>query len=359
MVGTDGMIFTFRNHVQAILLLSIFSLSCKNEKLATFEDFFDLEHTIYLDPSVQMSSITSLNFNDKGTMLITDRQGKGVYLFNEKGILTKRLSSEKCHPGFNWTPVSSHFNPRGGILVMMGNMQAFWFTDQGECLTVTKPNIRSTSANFTFDQKGFFYQVKRSIQNTYIEVFDSLAVNSHTYVIDSKFPKLTAHFNSAIISYNKEGNLEITLPFEKRIQSYDTKGAFVKDYPIMTSFYKSLNQDTDQSSRASLFDVSDKFSHTLRHFQIGNNFIVCFINSFNTKNKPNEELGISFFKKDNPKSNITVLTNRKGWFIGSNNKQLYSAFIPALSKDKKCKDCGSQSSVGLKVYRFKEDWDWD
>ena len=65
---------------------------------AEFEDLFVLEDTIRLDAAVLIGTVSSLDINSTGELLVLDRQGQAIHVFSPNGAHVRSLSITDCNP---------------------------------------------------------------------------------------------------------------------------------------------------------------------------------------------------------------------------------------------------------------------
>lgn len=118
-------IFTF-----FFILSSIQNLFGQHEKkLQRIKDIIEIPQEIVL------GTISYLDIDNKGNLLITDQMSKDVLLFNKKLKTFKSISPLKCTPGFNWRPIYSVFNNvNKNILVINSLPWGYKFLENGNCV---------------------------------------------------------------------------------------------------------------------------------------------------------------------------------------------------------------------------------
>lgn len=320
----------------------------------SFSDYFSFENKFILEEKIQIANVSSIDFNSNGDMLLTDSGLNQVLIIDTAGKLKKKLSPEKCHPGFEWSPVTAQYSPRGGILVPMDSVpQGFWFTNEGECITKTAPNTKAAIHHFAISSSGTIFYVLSQYDKTSLFAADSLFENVKEYPIKDDFSQINTRIVGGGIHIIPEGIL-FASGSSPIFNLYSQKGQLIKTFKYKSEEAKFAQKDLNRNQSVSDFmSIIPTISINVRTFLLENKIIQTYRNSFNIKRKDQEEIGICLLDLNGNQINQEdILTDRRGSFIGLNKytKQFYR--ISFLSKET-CPECGERTSIGFERYRLK------
>ena len=99
--------------------------------------YFKKAKTIQLFPdTLLIAAIDHMDVDPTGRVLVVDRKGREVFLFDSMGILQASLDPTVCHPGFFFYPMTARFAGDAFIFVQNsgGGGWGFRFTAEGDCL---------------------------------------------------------------------------------------------------------------------------------------------------------------------------------------------------------------------------------
>lgn len=109
--------------------------------LAQASDPLELKHfqkvgTLRFDDpdSLLIGTIDHMDVDPAGRMLLVDRRGKQVLLFDSTGVLQALLDPTACHPGFQMFPLTAHFGSDAFIFIQNSIPWGYRFTAEGGCL---------------------------------------------------------------------------------------------------------------------------------------------------------------------------------------------------------------------------------
>ncbi len=87
------------------------------------------------DPdTLLIGTIDHMDVDPAGRMLLVDRRGKQVLLFDSTGVLQALLDPTACHPGFHLFPLTAHFGSDAFIFIQNSIPWGYRFTAEGGCL---------------------------------------------------------------------------------------------------------------------------------------------------------------------------------------------------------------------------------
>ncbi len=87
------------------------------------------------DPdTLLIGTIDHMDVDRAGRMLLVDRRGKQVLLYDSTGVLQASLDPTACHPGFNVFPLTAHFGGDAFIFIQNSIPWGYRFTAEGGCL---------------------------------------------------------------------------------------------------------------------------------------------------------------------------------------------------------------------------------
>lgn len=93
-----------------------------------------LKNMIEIPQEIVLGTISSLDIDNKGNLLITDQMSKNVLLFDKILKKFKNLSPFNCTPGFNWRPIYGVFNSKSkNILIINSLPWGYKFLENGNC----------------------------------------------------------------------------------------------------------------------------------------------------------------------------------------------------------------------------------
>lgn len=200
--------------------------------------------TIYLSEKLLIGDITTLDVNSERNLLVVDKIGNSVYLFNSKGALLKNLSIEKCNPGINWRPFEAKFDKNGNILILNSNPWGFRFDSNGNCIGRLDLSFIAP-LHTAFLRSGEMVGYYNIIPNVnYLLILDKYGKEKIKF---GKFPK---EYQKLI--YRLEGGGLITDDNDNIYQinvsrpdifKYDKTGKFIKSFKNVPSHYRKIEKD--------------------------------------------------------------------------------------------------------------------
>lgn len=337
-----------KNNINKQILLLFFSIvffSCKPSEVS-FHDEFQHIRNIYLDNSIMLSGVQSIDFNKKQQFIITDVGLKQVVLFDKDGKLLKILSMKKCDPGMNWEPYGAKFHPNGSIFVLNG-VSGTWFNQSGECVIKTQP-LKSVNLGFVIGHKGIIYAFGRG--KSEITVFDSLGVKIKNIQFKDKFPIAHSLLLTDNVSWSKE-NILVTLPISSSLLEISTEGQIIKDIQLHNNL-KTLKQDI--SSPDQIIESTREIAYPMFVSKKNDEIISTIFNAFNAKQYPDKQYSIGIMNKNGQVKKLFYV-DKKFAFIGGFSESFYAPYIPdQIEKEKICPQCKGGMNVAIGVYKRKQ-----
>lgn len=225
-----------------VLMIFLFTLDSliANDK---FEKHFLKIKTIQLSSEELLVEIASLDIDETGNFLITDVIGKQVLIFDESGKFIKKLSTEPCHPGFNFAPIKAKYSPSKTILMMNAGPWGFRFKNNGECLGGMNKTFLA-SINFCFDKSGNIIAEYKHINESYLCKMDSLGKEIKRF---GNFPKnfknLLYRMEGGGIVCDQNGFIYHANAIEPKIYKYNKDLKLVATFTNEPSYYKRISTD--------------------------------------------------------------------------------------------------------------------
>lgn len=217
---------------------------------------FKKVHVVKFDKpdTLIIATIDQIDVDSADRLLITDRIGERVLLFDSTGTLEASLNPSVCHPGFTFSPRGARFVGSDFILVL-NNMSGQWgyrFTNEGSCMGNTDRNF-SGAQFFDTGPDGILYgmvfwpdrKLKRmsSIGKTLEEI----------KLPPTKFPNSEDRFSNGGLIADGE-NIFYTSAGEPGILKYQIDGTFIKKIYKHNSWFnfpkKDLPSDVNRLSKA-------------------------------------------------------------------------------------------------------------
>ena len=113
-----------------------------------FEELFEIEDTIRLDPSVLLGQVQFMDVNNAGEILVDDGSEAGIHLFNSSGGHVRSFSVSDCLPGEqDYLDPQTRFIGSGRIMTLRTvTRSAVIFDRVGRCVAVSRTLGRSYRA---------------------------------------------------------------------------------------------------------------------------------------------------------------------------------------------------------------------
>ena len=151
-----------------LAILTILLIACSTPDICAQDiaplqfEHFERIGTIKFDgpDTLLIGFIEQVDVDSNGRLLITDRIGKQVLLFDSTGTLLASLHPSTCHPAFPFSPSAAVFGIDEFIFVK-NNSGGYWgyhFTAEGACLGRADPSFKSPRF-IDVDPEGTMYGV--------------------------------------------------------------------------------------------------------------------------------------------------------------------------------------------------------
>ena len=144
-----------------LIACSTRDIRAQDRSLIQFKHFERIGTIKFNDPdTLLIGFIEQVDVDSNGRLLITDRIGKQVLLFDSTGTLLASLDPSTCHPAFPFSPTTAVFGNDEFIFVK-DRSPGYWgyqFTAEGACLG--RADRRFSSPKFIdIDPEGMMYGV--------------------------------------------------------------------------------------------------------------------------------------------------------------------------------------------------------
>ena len=116
-------------------------VSISEAPLVPFDDLFQIEDTVRLDPAVIVGHIAFLDVNAQGDLLVADDVGRATHLFSQSGEYKRSYTVSDCLPddAETFAPWVSRFMGANRIFTMAGAGDgAVVFGPEGDCQGATR-----------------------------------------------------------------------------------------------------------------------------------------------------------------------------------------------------------------------------
>lgn len=166
---------------------------------------FIFDHEIMLDKDVLISMVTDLSVGPNGDILITDGGSREVFLFDSKGALKTRLDPAKCHPGFNFFPISAELG-REHLFLMNSSPWGYVFDSEAGCFSSVDDSFRPMNF-FEFISDTTLVGVRKgSNSKQEMHWFDLNGIMlKHIVLPDQKFPNIDRRVWHGGVATGEEG----------------------------------------------------------------------------------------------------------------------------------------------------------
>ena len=130
------------------VLVFILATGCKSERATSrtisspvvpFGELFTVADTVRLDPSVVIGSVSVLDVNEQGEVLVSDHVGRGIHRFSPSGAYVRSYAKANCLPDEgNLMPGISRFIGNGRVMTIVPGGAAAVFEENGSCAEATR-----------------------------------------------------------------------------------------------------------------------------------------------------------------------------------------------------------------------------
>lgn len=320
------------------------------DRSLSFDDYFVATDTIRLSAEPVLSSLSSLDIDKQGRLLVADMRGAQVVLYDPEGNHIKTLSAHPCHPGFNWAPTAAYFTPEPGILVLNNGPWGYRFSIQGECVGSVDDSFRPARW-VSFDSTGAMFGFYVGPDSYSLRKMDQTGREELTFGQAEHWAQFTARFAGGGAVHDGR-YLYVALPTRPYAYRFKSNGNYAGAIGFAPSYYRALEKDIRDFTGdpgeilEEVSKVQDQISVTLSLFGLDHNSLLfVYRNTYKYKNKPNEEIGVAVI--DTLGQSLIpgeIQTDRRGWFLSARDGKAYQGLLPSSE--------AQESSYGLVVYQF-------
>jgi hypothetical protein len=224
------------------------TLNGQSKPSSEFRMFFEEFETVALDEGVIIGTVSFLDADAFGRLLVTDQVGKAVYLFDKRGKRLKTLSPDKCHPGFHWAPFKAVFCADGTILVLNSFPWGFRFDSEGSCLggldaKFTPPtHVGSVSSGELY---GFYI----TQDSSYIKKMDRTGKSIKIFAVQTdKVQTLQYRVPGGGLVCDASGYVYLSKLTSPEILKYDSEGRLTMKMENNPSYYRRVESDISRAA---------------------------------------------------------------------------------------------------------------
>lgn len=209
---------------------------------SSFQRYFKRLGRIELSDSVVVGSISSIEIDADGRILILDPRQHQVFLFASNGEFLRELSAESCDPGLQWSPFGIAFSNTGEIYVTQNGPRHVVFNSSGLCDHVNNDVRAMSQANvFTAEQDVFMFVRKRDAHS--INHYDRNG-NLIRKIGDSQRQRnFISRFSAGNLIQDSSGRLFHLFPTSPLVQIYDPEGVDLGIIGSVPDIYRMYTDD--------------------------------------------------------------------------------------------------------------------
>lgn len=233
--------------IKTLLFIIIFILlnieSYSQDKNFNFYKHAIKKETIKLDNRIIIGFVSTLDINEKGDLLITDRITNKVFLFSKKGNLIRELSPDSCTPGFHWRPFDAKFDKQGNILVLNSAPWGYRFNKNGKC--VGGMDITFLGApHISFLNDGSLVGYYNMEDGNYLKLMDNLGKEKKRFgKFPDEFKRIIYRIEGGGLVTDDNDNIYQINVVSPEIFKYDKNGNFIKSFSKYPSYFNGFEKD--------------------------------------------------------------------------------------------------------------------
>ncbi|MDE2732541.1 MAG: hypothetical protein OXM02_13900 [Bacteroidota bacterium] len=212
---------------------------------------FDVPDTLLI------ATIDHLDVDASGRLLVTDKLGQQVLLFDSTGALLASLDPRVCHPGFTFRPVKAMFGGSEFILLFNAGPWGYRFTSDGACLGGVHSDF-GLSKFVDIDPKGGLIGVVDGPEWEVRQMDGSGKPLNSFPVAEPKFPNASYRFSGGGLVADGFHVYFAWAP-EPTVMKYTLDGEFVRRIRKSSRYFRSQHADMP-------FEVSPEQVAALRNW---------------------------------------------------------------------------------------------
>jgi hypothetical protein len=209
--------------------------------------------TIKLDNRITIGEISTLDINEKGDLIVTDRIASKVYLFDKKGHLIRILSPDSCTPGFHWKPFNAKFDKHGNILILNSVPWGYRFMKDGRC-------FRSMDVTFlaplhiSFFRDGSLLGYYNLDDGNYLKLMNNLGQEKKRFgEFPNEYKRIIYRIEGGGLVADDNDNIYQVNVVSPEIFKYNKYGSFTKSFSKYPSYFKRIEKDFSNNNPADNF----------------------------------------------------------------------------------------------------------
>lgn len=315
----------------------------------SFQRYFKRLGRIELSDDVLIGEFSSLQISPSGRLLIHDRTGHDVFLFEPDGRLVRTLSSEGCDPGLPWKPEGAVFSPTGEIFVTNNRNRDVLFNADGFCTRLVDRGLVPSRSTVLTESGDLFALVTQGSSGRYIQHFDIDGIARPRIAESNEFSVILPLLIAGGLAQDDTGRLYLGLPVGAQISVFDTSGTDLGRVGTAPEYFRPIERDLpDNHARRAIFGVMETSSSIVAISLLDTDTLILFIrNGFEDYETSEKTIGLHVMSTSGETltSIPILLSGYKTMLLGARDGLLYRATYPDVDSD----DDGNQSLI---VYRF-------
>ncbi|ARA94294.1 hypothetical protein AWN76_014785 [Rhodothermaceae bacterium RA] len=322
------------------------AFASSSDEVLGLEDAFEHRRSIPLDTSVIVGTVTYLDVDAQGRLLVTDHVSNKVFLFSSGGKHLRTLDAEPCHPGFNMRPIRAYFAPPGDIFLLNGGGPwGYWFTPDGACREGMSDEFMPPRL-LAPGEDGYLYGLYAADQYE-IRRMDRRGRTLSAFGRHDAFRNIVLRIEGGGIVQTGDHRLYVAFPFSPYVYVFEEEGQFVETLGWAPPYYRAVDKDLPmRSSRGQLAEAIRDLGQ--RHSMTYNLLLlepsVLMVQHINPYRDEDEEVGIVLLTTDGRVLNEgAILTDHP--FLAARNGLAYTSVQPEVDA------AGYLPNPSIEVYR--------